>query len=307
MKKMIALVLLLTLLLSCATAEDALSAQKAVWLNPDPYYTQQLSPEHKAAYDVVIANALRYPAQTPAAARDLRYQALASMIVTENPRIFWIDWVDTNARLRYDTSSEASLDGMILPAGETLQSLQEKFLAGVDAAVKEISAKLPAKADAKAKAKAIHDWLCKNNTYNDAQTSKHKKESTLVTFAYQAAHSAYSAIIPGDAYEPVCEGYASAFQLLCQELGVRCISVNGSMKGVSNHRWNLVQTENGKWYLVDVTADDSGKKIVHTCFMANSSVAKKYQYTPRPYMNSGVNPDNGYTEGAAFTVPAIAK
>ncbi len=309
MKKIVTLALALILTLSLALpvlAENALDPED--WLCADPYYWHQLSDAHKDAYDAVISNALSYPRQKPAVQRDRRYQALASMIVTENPRLFWIDWVDSFARLRFDTTAETSYDGMILPEGETLASLQQQFLAGIDDAVAQIRRDLPAKANAKAKAKAVHDWLCRSNTYNDAQTSSHKKEHSLVTFSYLAAHSAYSAVIPGDAYEPVCEGYAGAFKILCEELGVRCIIVNGSMKGVSYHSWNMVQTENGSWYLVDVTADDgTGKKFGHTCFMGGASLIKKYKYTARPYMNSGVNPDNGYTEGAAFTIPQAAR
>ena len=59
----------------------------------------------------------------------------------------------------------------------------------------------------------------------------------------------------------VCEGYAKAFQYLCDLstfLGdVECHTVSGKMDGV-NHMWNVVTMEDGKNYLVDVTNCDSG-------------------------------------------------
>lgn len=59
----------------------------------------------------------------------------------------------------------------------------------------------------------------------------------------------------------VCEGYAKAFQYLCDLspfLGdVECHTVSGEMDGV-NHMWNVVTMEDGKNYLVDVTNCDSG-------------------------------------------------
>ena len=56
----------------------------------------------------------------------------------------------------------------------------------------------------------------------------------------------------------VCEGYAKAFKVLCDQLGVPAVCVSGlsdkSLTG-SGHMWNLAQI-GGSWYLVDVTWDD---------------------------------------------------
>lgn len=302
MKKIIGLLLLSLLLMSSL---PALALDAADWLSPDQYYYQQLSEEHKAAWEYDIVNVLSYPNQAKAPVNDRRQQALASMIKSDNPRIFWIDWIDSDALLRYETGSTPHYEGVKLPQGMTLEQYQAKFQEGVTAAVAEIQAKLSSKADAKSKVRAIYAWLCDNNTYNDAQTSKHKKESDPVAFAYLAAHSAYSAIIPGDEFEPVCEGYAGAFKVLCDELGVTCLCVSGSMTSLSSHMWNYVQLENDKWYLVDATTGDAYETDLF-CLM-NVSGANKYEYTPNPYMGSGINPDNGYTEGAAFTVPELNK
>ena len=300
MKRTAALLLALAMLLCGVTA---LALERDEWLSADQFYYQQLSPEHKAAWENDIANALSYPEQTKAA-QDRRNQALACMIKADNPRLFWIDWIDSEALLRFETGSEAHYLGVALPAGLTLADAQAQFTAGVERAVAEISGKLSSKADAKAKVRAIYAWLCDNNDYNDAQTSKHKKESDPVAFAYLAAHSAYSAVIPGDAFGPVCEGYAGAFKVLCDAMGVPCICVSGSMTSLSAHMWNYVQLENGKWYQVDVTTGDAYNTDLF-CLM-NASGAKKYEYAPNPYMGSGINPGNGYSEGAAFTVPELA-
>ena len=60
----------------------------------------------------------------------------------------------------------------------------------------------------------------------------------------------------------VCEGYAKAFKVLCDQLGVPAVCVSGlsdkSLTG-SGHMWNLAQI-GGVWYLVDVTWDDSNAK-----------------------------------------------
>lgn len=53
----------------------------------------------------------------------------------------------------------------------------------------------------------------------------------------------------------VCEGYAKAFQFLCDISGLTCYNISGSTGG--SHRWNIV-TLGGKNYLVDVTNTDDG-------------------------------------------------
>ena len=56
----------------------------------------------------------------------------------------------------------------------------------------------------------------------------------------------------------VCEGYAKAFQYLCDLGGLECISVSGTMEDGTDpgeHMWNIVVLD-GKSYLVDVTNCD---------------------------------------------------
>lgn len=286
---------------------EVLKQRMQLWTSPYQHYYQQLSPEHISAWQYNMINVLAYPDQAAARSYDMRRQALASMIKHDNPRIFWIDWIDGYSLLRYETGNTATNAALIIPEGRTLQDMQDAYTRGVEKAASEINKSFSAKAGVKEKAKAIHDWICKNNSYNNAQTSSHKKDHDPVSFAYLAAHSSYSAIIPGDAYEPVCEGYAGAFKVLCDVFGIPCICVSGSTRFASGHMWNYVQLENGKWYLVDVTSDDGSKSFNHSYFLLDQSGSKKHQYTFNPYLTSGVNPSNGYSEGAAFTLPALAK
>ena len=58
----------------------------------------------------------------------------------------------------------------------------------------------------------------------------------------------------------VCEGYAKAFQLLCDlttfNNNIACYTVSGVMTGATgagNHMWNVVHMDDENSYLVDVT------------------------------------------------------
>lgn len=59
---------------------------------------------------------------------------------------------------------------------------------------------------------------------------------------------------------PVCEGYARALKVLCDQMGIPCVLVNGSAKSSSTdpgeaHMWNYVQVD-GVWYALDATWND---------------------------------------------------
>lgn len=63
----------------------------------------------------------------------------------------------------------------------------------------------------------------------------------------------------------VCEGYAKAFQYLCDlsrfNDDIRCYIVTGTMQGATGaggHMWNIVTMEDGKNYLADITNSDTG-------------------------------------------------
>ena len=52
-----------------------------------------------------------------------------------------------------------------------------------------------------------------------------------------------------------CQTYSQMFLYIMNKLDINCMYVNGSFSG-QNHGWNHVQL-NGKWYVVDISMDDS--------------------------------------------------
>ena len=99
--------------------------------------------------------------------------------------------------------------------------------------------------------KVVHDWLVKNNYYNRPATAGgYKNDHTYTPW------TPLSAMRVSGAEMPVCEGYARAFKMVCDELGIPCALIAGE-----THMWNYVKVDidgNGtrKWYLLDATHDD---------------------------------------------------
>ena len=103
---------------------------------------------------------------------------------------------------------------------------------------------------------AYRDYICCQVTYNRAAAEDDD-------YPYGNPWQLIYVFDGNDKTDVVCEGYAKAFQYLCDlsdfENGVQCYSVSGLMvdeEGAEKHMWNIVHMPDGKNYLVDVTNVD---------------------------------------------------
>ncbi|MBQ3202945.1 MAG: hypothetical protein IJB36_04805 [Clostridia bacterium] len=110
--------------------------------------------------------------------------------------------------------------------------------------VAELTADLADKSDYE-KSLILHDRVCDAVVY---QFSAH--DQTVVGSLLEGAS--------------VCAGYARAYQLLMQTVGIPVFIVTGYSRG-ENHAWNLVQLD-GEWYYTDVTWDDQNDQGGHVFY-----------------------------------------
>ncbi len=144
----------------------------------------------------------------------------------------------------------------------------------------------------------VHDWLAEHNAYND--------RAAILGDDYHSSlpWSPLSALT--DEEQPVCEGYARAFKLVCDELYIPCILVDGEA-GDGPHMWNYVRL-GGSWYGVDVTWDDTdGYGTKHDYFLvgANTPVdgAKTFSQEHFPNLKWLTNRELAYPALAADACP----
>lgn len=99
------------------------------------------------------------------------------------------------------------------------------------------------------KIKYIHDYLISVNDYNKTQSPSPKASKSVSAICGN--------IDTADA--PMCEGYARAFKVLCDNAAIPCVIVSGKAgadgKTLQPHMWNYVYLEDN-WYAIDVTWDD---------------------------------------------------
>ncbi len=107
--------------------------------------------------------------------------------------------------------------------------------------------------DCYTRVRSLHDLLASSCAYL-GETEDEKTQ--------QLSHTPFSALVAGDEFEPVCDGYAKAFKLLCDQLEIPCVLCVSE-----EHMWNNVKMDDGEWYHVDVTWDDRGEAPVYDCFL----------------------------------------
>ncbi len=118
-------------------------------------------------------------------------------------------------------------------------------------------------------AKAIHDWLCENNSYvNDEETDEDD--------------TAIGAILNGEAN---CDGYTDAFYLIGTLAGLEVRYQHGDSynKGMFDfgspvtHIWNLLRID-GEWRMVDVTWDDDEDGPCYIWFNVGMDMASRLHF-----------------------------
>ena len=90
---------------------------------------------------------------------------------------------------------------------------------------------------------ALYAYLTENVRYDFRYYSQPTEMPYDSLTAYGALHD----------HLAICGGYAQAFQLLLEQAGIPCVTVNGKL-GSEYHMWNLVQID-GQWRYFDPTSD----------------------------------------------------
>ena len=98
----------------------------------------------------------------------------------------------------------------------------------------------------------LNDWLTLHNCYNILSQDK------LPTLAWSPLSALEGTV--GD-NSPVCEGYARALKVLCDQKRIPCVLVTGQAQpgryeSGEAHMWNYVKMEDDTWYAVDPTWND---------------------------------------------------
>ena len=124
-----------------------------------------------------------------------------------------------------------------------------------DRDIQRILADCPTSQSVAEQIRYLNHVLTHNNAYNSSVAAGNSASADPTAWKCVSALSGNTG-----KNGPVCEGYARAFKVLCDKLGIPCVLVEGYARGslmdqLQLHMWNYVQVD-GKWYAVDTTWND---------------------------------------------------
>lgn len=164
-----------------------------------------------------------------------------------------------------DSFTQEKYQGEFFPGASKLISNYEK---GVQTAVSQIKKTINNSKNPVTIYKAINQYLCNRIDY-DVVASMY-----LYDNSYNYSHTSANAFITkpygSTSRLMICDGYAKSFKVLCDAFGLRscCVVIVGSTDSGS-HEWNYVKVYD-KWYLVDVTWNDTGANNLYLLLGSNN-------------------------------------
>ena len=188
-------------------------------------------------------------------------QSAYDAFIYDYPEVFWLSDVSYYSGVNYTQDGsmlDCTIGSLVVQPNERYPGAKSEVSAFRKAVAKKVSEirKTAASTDRAQILRTIHDTLCKEVTYGNSSSA-----------AGDVAHTAAGVFLKDKTV--LCEGYAKAFKIICDEFQIPCVLIIGNAEG--SHMWNYVRMEDGKWYLVDVTWDDQKSGIQYTYFLTGSS------------------------------------
>ena len=155
------------------------------------------------------------------------------IFMSDHPECFW--WEGASTYYSGENGVICAFEPVYLYSGDELSAMKEELWT----AVEEIVASVPVGTTFE-KALYLHDVLASRVHYEYTENDQ----------------TPYGALVEGLA---VCNGYATSYQLLLMECGIRAWTVNGDANGIP-HAWNVVWMDDETCVYTDVTWNDQEDK-----------------------------------------------
>ena len=232
------------------------------------YYYNMLADNEKILYDRLEASVLKY-AESSDNVSNVKF---GNEYYTDN--VNCKDLELTNERVQfvvelfYQTESQyfflknewsvsKTSDGRVVAAAIAVYdefvdgNVRQAYIAQFKSVINEWISKAENANDSYEKVKNIHDLICENIEYKAGDYDQSAASALLNYGAMKRA--------------TVCTGYAKAFQILCNGMGIDTIITVST-----THAWNEVNID-GYWYITDCTYDDSFYQYGRALYLAIST------------------------------------
>ncbi len=210
----------------------------------------------KVTDEAILAEAQQYESGDMSIAES--FGAALDAFFMDQTGLFYVDWDNFSFSVgKADgtyvvTLSAGRAESYLKVSDSKLDSMIAEYNSAVTEVLAEIAATLSEDSTVREKAAAVNKWMIDNVNYGFAKDADGNE-----TEATAYVRTVYGTLVNGTA---ICEGYARTFKHLMNLLNVHCELVGGYLiqgDSVEPHLWNYVQDENGNWYAVDVTGNDT--------------------------------------------------
>lgn len=168
---------------------------------------------------------------------EAQVRTVSKALSDDHPEIFWLTGTmgyysddDSTSIQIYSSFSPDEVSARV----NAMRSVANEFYATVPDGLSEFDREV-----------MVHDYLINHVAYDENVDAINLDNNNPDTY------TAYGALVN---QVSVCEGYARAFQMLVNGLGLDCVCVIGNSQD-QMHIWNAVQLDD-EWYYVDPTWDD---------------------------------------------------
>ncbi len=217
---------------------------------------------------------------------DSQARTAIKALTDDHPEIFWL----SRLTMGYYTDGESTLIQLY-----SIYSPEEvdARVSALRAAANEFYVTVPDGLSAFERQVRVHDFLIDNVEYDsNADDPNNISPDCFSVYGAMVNHVA------------VCEGYARAFQMLMNGLGVECVGLMGQSQG-ENHMWNAVK-QDGLWYQTDVTWDDQEQPYARHIYCNVSEDFMLQDHTLSPLFTElsdrDINGDGGIFDASVMNI-----
>ena len=196
---------------------------------PSSYAFSQLSQEDRLLYEELFSAITGFEEKAVLSVQDAdRIERVFTCVLADHPEIFYVDGYTLTTRtlgeeiLEVDFQAEYTLSRQETEERTTL----------VKKAADDILSALTDGMDDYEKLKLLYDRIVTGTEYD---RNAPENQTICSVFLYGRT---------------VCQGYAKAFQYLCQRAGIHAVLVTGTVEGGEAHAWTAVRCS-GSWYYAD--------------------------------------------------------
>jgi len=232
-------------LISCGNKGGTATSDFVNNTGVNPMY-DQLNEDGKKAYDRIVADVA--DGKTEYVFKNVDVDTVTKgylAVVADHPEFFWInEGYSCSTKTLGNEVTITFTSKCNITAGEI-----EGKNSALNSVVGEIVSQAEALSDDYSKIKFVHDYIVNATVYDEESFRIMVGGSTDQPLD---ATTAYGCLVNKKA---VCSGYAAAFQLCMQRLGVSCGRIAGHKIGGESHEWNYLLLGD-EYYFIDVTWDD---------------------------------------------------